>query len=91
MPSRRAATPDSNAPSSFDEPTKIEFTDDTRPSMCDGVSTCSSVDRTSTLTLSAMPLIASKNADSTKLRDTPNPMMQTANVATAVSSVRPAR
>ena len=59
MPSSLAATPDSNAPSSFDEPTKIEFTDDTRPSRCDGVSTCSSVDRTSTLTLSAMPLIAS--------------------------------
>ena len=51
-----AATPDSNAPSSFDEPTKIELTDETRPNRCDGVSTCSSVDRTSTLTLSAIPL-----------------------------------
>ena len=53
-----AATPDSKAPSSFDDPTKIEFTDDTRPNRCDGVSTCSSVDRTSTLTLSAIPLTA---------------------------------
>src|SRR5215831_5771298 len=91
VPSSRAATPDSNAPSSFDEPTKIEFTDDTRPSMCDGVSTCSSVDRTSTLTLSAIPLAASNSAETVKLRDTPKPMMQTANVATAMSSVRPAR
>src|SRR5262245_24149147 len=32
VPRRRAATPDSKAPISFDEPMKIEFTDDTRPS-----------------------------------------------------------
>src|SRR5438270_126440 len=50
VPNSFAATPDSNAPSSFDEPTKIEFTDDTLPSRCDGVSTCSNVERMSTLT-----------------------------------------
>ena len=42
---------------------KIEFTDVTRPSRCAGVSTCSSVDRISTLTLSAIPLITRTATD----------------------------
>ncbi len=45
VPSSRAATPDSNAPSSFDEPMKIWFTADTRPSIPDGTITCISVAR----------------------------------------------
>ena len=36
-PSSRAATPDSNAPSSFELPMNTEFTADTRPSISGGV------------------------------------------------------
>ena len=43
VPSRRAATPDSKAPISFDEPMKIWFTAETRPSIPDGTITCISV------------------------------------------------
>src|SRR5436190_4361485 len=78
-----AATPDSNAPSSFDEPTKIEFTDDTRPNKSRGVSTCNNVERTSTLTLSAIPLTPRSTIDSNTLLDSPNPTMQSAKTATA--------
>src|SRR5439155_9886760 len=91
VPSSLAVTPDSNAPSSFDEPMKIEFTEETRPSSCGGVSVCNSVPRINTLTLSATPLKPSSATERTKLRDKPNPRMQSAKTATADSIVRPAR
>src|SRR5690242_20928994 len=78
VPRSRAATPDSKAPSSFEDPMKMAFTEETRPSRCSGVSTCNKVERTTTLTLSAMPLIASKASETPKLLDSPNPMMQMA-------------
>ena len=39
VPNNRAATPDSKAPSSLEEPMKIAFTDETLPSRCSGVRT----------------------------------------------------
>ena len=50
VPSSLAATPDSNAPISLELPMKMALTDETRPSRCSGVSTWSSVLRTTTLT-----------------------------------------
>src|SRR5947207_2203712 len=38
-PSNLAATPDSNAPSSFEDPMKMALTDETRPRRCSGVNT----------------------------------------------------
>ena len=43
VPSSLAATPDSKAPISFDDPMKIWLTAETRPSIPDGTSTCISV------------------------------------------------
>ena len=43
VPIIRAATPDSKAPISFDDPMKIWFTADTRPRMALGVRSCTSV------------------------------------------------
>src|SRR6187397_1025535 len=68
-PNNFAATPDSNAPISFDEPMKIEFTADTRPIRCGGVNTCSNVERITTLTMSNSPLATRSATDSTNDRD----------------------
>src|SRR5688500_17311527 len=77
-PTSRAATPDSNAPSSFDEPMKMELTAETRPSICGGVSSWMSVDRMTTLTLSAIPLSARSAKERKKSRESPKPMMESA-------------
>ena len=69
---------------------KIWFTDDTRPSMCSGTRSCSSVERTSTLTMSSAPLAASSSSDSANERDSANPIMARPKPATASNSVRPA-
>src|SRR3954463_1014451 len=57
-PNAAAVMPDSNAPSSFDVTMKIVFTADTRPRIGSGVSSCTSVPRTTTLTLSSAPITA---------------------------------
>jgi len=49
-PNSAAVVPDSKAPSSFEEPMNTLFTADTRPRFSSGVSNCTSVCRTSTLT-----------------------------------------
>lgn len=51
-----AAVPDSNAPSSFDEPTKILLTEDTRPFISLEVNNWRMLPRTTTLTKSNDPL-----------------------------------
>ena len=89
-PSRRAATPDSNAPSSFDEPMKMPLIDDTRPRMWSGVTSCRMVERSTTDTPSHRPDSISIAADSQNQRDSAKPMMHSPNPATANSSSRPA-
>ena len=74
-PKRRAATPDSNAPISLDDPMKIAFTAETRPSKLRGVSVCNRVERITTLTLSNTPENSSNATDNGKLRDNPKPLM----------------
>ena len=54
-----------------------ELTALTRPRMSLGVSICTSVWRTTTLTMSAPPETASAPSDSTKLVDRPNTSMHT--------------
>ena len=90
-PSRLAATPDSKAPISLDEPMKIWFTAETRPSISGGRIACSSVLRINTLTMSAAPLTASSTSDSQNQRDSAKTIMQSPNAATANRNVRPAR
>ena len=70
---------------------KIEFTDDTRPSKCCGVKTCSSVDRITTLTMSSIPLAASSATDRANDRESANPMIVSPKPATAMNSDLPAR
>ena len=63
VPKSRAATPDSNDPSSFDEVMNILLTDDTRPRISSGVNNCIIVLLIITLTLSAAPKIKRKASD----------------------------
>ena len=65
-PSSFAARPDSNAPSSFDEPMKMPLIADTRPRMASGVASCRIVERITTDTPSHRPDANSNAADSHK-------------------------
>ncbi len=56
VPINLALTPDSNAPNSFDEPINILLTAATLPLISSGVKACMMVERTTTLTLSKIPL-----------------------------------
>ena len=56
FPINVAATPLSNWPSSFDEFTKIELTEETRPRISSGTNNCKTVPRIMTLTPSKSPL-----------------------------------
>ncbi len=62
-PIRLAAVPDSNAPNSLDEPTKMLFTDDTRPFISLDVKICKMLLRTTTLTSSNAPLNNKQTAE----------------------------
>ncbi len=63
VPKSRAASPDSNAPSSLLLLTKKLLTACTRPIIFAGVSVYTSVARSTTLTLSKAPLAASSSID----------------------------
>ena len=54
-PNSQAVTPDSSPPMSFEATMKTLLTAETRPRMGSGVSICTSVWRTTTLTLSTAP------------------------------------
>jgi hypothetical protein len=66
-PISRAATPDSNSPISFEEPIKMEFTEETFPRILSGDESCTAEDRITILTLSKAPLRANATADNMKL------------------------
>jgi len=57
VPITDAVTPLSNCPSSLDEFTKMELTDETRPRISSGTNNCTMVPRMMTLTPSKSPLI----------------------------------
>src|ERR1051325_5961075 len=89
-PNQCATVPDSNSPSSFDVPMKRLLTAETRPRFSLGVSNCTSVCRTTTLTLSDMPQTTSVANESQNQRDNPNAMVARPKMVTAQSSARPA-
>ena len=73
-----AASPDSNAPSSFDEPMKIPLIADTRPRIASGVASCRIVERSTTDTPSHTPEANSITTDSHRCCDSAKPMMHSA-------------
>ena len=87
----RATRPDSKPPSSFDEPIKIEVTAETRPRISSGVSSCCSVWRTTTLTLSKSPVRKSIAQESQKLLEKPKTIVASAEARHRQQEVPPAR
>ena len=70
---------------------KTLLTAETRPRMASGVSICTSVWRTTTLTLSKAPTRNIAASESQRLRDRPKTIVAAPKPATAQSIVRPAR
>src|SRR5215472_9357872 len=89
-PNNAAVNPDSNAPNSFDVPMKILFTDDTRPRISSGVTSCTIDPRMMTLTLSNAPMRKSTPRDNQNTFDRPNKIVDRPNPITHHSSVLPA-
>src|SRR5215831_15359068 len=88
-PNQWATKPDSNPPSSLDVPIKRLLTAETRPRFSSGVSNCTKVWRTTTLTLSVAPQTKSIMNETQNQRENPNPMVARPKPATAQSKVRP--
>src|SRR5207248_881497 len=85
-----ATNPDSKPPSSLEVPMKRLFTAETRPRFSSGVSNCTRVWRTTTLTLSTKPQIKSMAKESQNHLDKPKPIVPSPKMATAHKRVRPA-
>src|SRR5205823_2799173 len=90
-PNSEAVKPDSSAPNSFDVPMKILFTDETRPRISSGVTSCTIEPRMITLTLSNAPRRKSTPSDNQNTFDNPNRIVAAPNPVTHQSSVFPAR
>src|SRR5688572_12927589 len=82
VPMTDAATPLSNCPSSFDELTKMELTEETRPRISSGTNNCTIVPRIITLTPSNSPLTNNAAKLSQKFLESANIKMQTPKPAT---------
>src|SRR5581483_10140001 len=78
-PNQCATVPDSNPPSSLEVPMNRLLTAETRPRFSSGVSNCTNVWRTTTLTLSTAPQTKSIANENQKERDTPNAMVANPN------------
>src|SRR5882757_4643528 len=89
-PNSAAVNPDSSAPNSFDVPMKILFTDDTRPRISSGVTSCTIEPRMITLTLSNAPMRKSTPSDNQNIFDNPNRIVETPNPVTHQINVLPA-
>src|SRR5215813_8931491 len=89
-PNSAAVNPDSNAPNSFDVPMKMLFTDDTRPRISSGVTSCTIDPRIMTLTLSNAPMRKSTPSDNQNSFDKPNTMVARPNPVTHQSNAFPA-
>lgn len=85
-----AASPDSNAPISFEEPMNMLFTAETLPFIFSGVLSCMIVCLITTLTLSNIPLRASRIKERIKFCDKPKAIMQSPNPVTAIKRFLPA-
>ena len=90
-PNSAAVAPDSNSPSWLLAPMKIALTALTRPRISSGVSSCTSVWRTTTLTMSTAPLMNSATIDSQNQCERPNTMVVTPKMATHENRMVPAR
>src|SRR5437764_10601958 len=86
-PNNAAVNPDSSAPNSFDVPIKILFTDETRPRISSGVTSCTMEPRMMTLTLSNAPTRNNKPSDNQKTLDKPNRIVAIPNPETQKSNV----
>src|SRR5215475_3325428 len=89
-PNSAAVNPDSSAPNSFEVPIKILFTDETRPRISSGVTSCTIDPRMITLTLSNAPRKKSTPSDNQNTFDKPNTIVATPNPVTHHSNVFPA-
>src|SRR4029077_5106063 len=88
-PNNAAVNPDSSAPNSFDVPIKILFTDETRPRISSGVTSCTMEPRMMTLTLSNAPTRNNTPSDNQKTLDKPNRIVAIPNPETHQSNVLP--
>ena len=88
-PTSAAITPDSNSPSWLDALTNSVLTALTRPSMWSGVFSCTSDERSTTLTASAAPSTTSAAIDSGMEVDSPNTVVASPNTISALNSRRP--
>src|SRR5437867_484422 len=89
-PNSAAVRPDSSAPNSFDVPIKILFTDETRPRISSGVTSCTIEPRMITLTLSNAPMRKRTPSDNQNAFDNPNRIVAIPNPVTHQSKVLPA-
>src|SRR5205814_9726615 len=89
-PNSAAVNPDSSAPNSFDVPMKILFTDDTRPRISSGVTSCTIEPRIITLTLSNAPIRKSTPRDNQNTFDNPNKIVAAPKPVTDHSNALPA-
>src|SRR5215471_5019094 len=89
-PKSAAVNPDSSAPNSFEVPMKILFTDETRPRISSGVTSCTMDPRMITLTLSNAPRKKSTPSDNQNTFDKPNTIVAAPNPVTHHSNVFPA-
>src|SRR5690606_18903476 len=90
VPISLAVTPLSKAPSSLEEPTNMEFTEDTRPLIWSGVLICKMVCLITIETPSVTPLKNNATTEIQKMEDKPNTIIQTPNPKTAPSNFMPA-
>lgn len=88
-PINLAARPDSNAPSSFDDPMNMLFTAETLPFMFSGVSVWINVPRIITLTQSKTPLSIRNSMDNQNRSESAKPIMQTPKPATHHNKILP--
>src|SRR5213080_870751 len=88
-PNNAAVNPDSSAPNSFDVPIKILFTDETRPRISSGVTSCTMEPRMMTLTLSNAPIRNKSPSDNQRTLDKPNRIVAIPKPETHHSNVLP--
>ena len=77
VPISFAVTPLSKAPNSFEDPTNIEFTEDTRPRMWSGVLSCKIVCLMTIDTPSVTPLKNKATTEIQKTEESPNTIIHT--------------
>ena len=90
VPINFAVAPLSKAPSSLDEPTKIEFTEATLPLNSSGVFNCKMVWRIIIETPSVSPYINKANTESQKISETPKTIIEIPKQKIAKSNFLPA-